>query len=105
MSDPTRALAAEFEFGYWRRQLVNRAVGPDLLWRDADVMVVVGKLVAAHDAEARTPAEPDGLNREVLWEVLAGIGVIDNGTWVRFERADMELIADAYRAALAEPQP
>jgi hypothetical protein len=50
-----------------------------------------------------TPAE--ALDPEVLWSVLAGIGVLDNGTWVRFDRDDADCIADAYAAEYARLSP
>jgi hypothetical protein len=37
--------------------------------------------------------------------VLAGIGVLDNGTWVRFDRDDADCIADAYAAEYARLSP
>jgi hypothetical protein len=40
------------------------------------------------------------LDVDVLWDVLSGKGIIDNGTWVSFRRQDAEDIAAAYAAAL-----
>ncbi len=45
------------------------------------------------------------LDVEVLWDVLVGMGVLDNGTWVSFTRPDAEHIAEAYETVLAASQP
>jgi hypothetical protein len=43
---------------YWRNQLTKRTVNPDLPWRDADVMVVIGNLVRAHEADPCPYCDP-----------------------------------------------
>jgi hypothetical protein len=50
---------------------------------------------------AALAAEPPALDVDVLWSGLAGIGVMDNGTWVAFTEADAQSIAEAYAAAYA----
>jgi hypothetical protein len=40
------------------------------------------------------------LDVEALWTVLANTGVIENGTWVSFQREDAEHIAADYALAL-----
>jgi len=39
---------------YWRGQLVSRNVDPDILWRDADVLDAIRKLIAEFDAALAT---------------------------------------------------
>lgn len=48
-----------------------------------------------NNAEALLAARPD-LDVERLARALAGLGVIENGTWVSFSRADAETIAARY---------
>jgi len=38
------------------------------------------------------------INVDRLWRALQGIGVIENGTWVSFQREDAEQIAREYEA-------
>jgi len=56
------ALEEPTPWDYWRRQLADRHVAPDLPWTDADVMRVVKDLVTAHD-EARAPLDVERLAR------------------------------------------
>ena len=45
---------------------------------------------------------PEPIDEERLWRAIAGIGVIDNGTWVSFRREDATTIAAAYRTEPGE---
>jgi hypothetical protein len=47
---------------------------------------------------AQGTAEAAPLDVDTLWTVLAGIGVIANGTWVAFTREDAVSIAETYAA-------
>lgn len=60
-------------------------------------VMLVERFIAA--APSSTPG--DGLDARVLWGVLAGVGVLDNGTWVAFTEADATAIAEAYAAEYA----
>ena len=54
------------------------------------------------DGRAEAPDRPEPIDEERLWRAIAGIGVIDNGTWVSFRREDATTIAAAYRTEPGE---
>ena len=63
-----------------------------LMLASGGAYIATGLMLARLD-----PASQVIVDRDSLWAALAGMGIIANGTWVSFQREDVDAILAALR--------